>query len=659
VPWLLLAVFLLAGSVAVPRLFGQSLTWLGGDWSFMVGTNEPSPVGPEEWRQAEFDDTSWPRGPMGFGAGNNLEATSVPPLAGTATSLYLRRRFSVTNLVDIGWLWLRLDVQSGAAVYLNGAEVFRTNLAGVAGDFVPHDAVATNAARTGPQLIDLSAALPLLHDGDNVLAFQVHTTGPMDGDLVCLADLLANFTRGPAVQRLDTDTCVIHFRTTADCSSTIGFGTNSTAENTLVLSGLTNVHFAVLTNLAEGASYHYQVTVSDGERTGRSENRTFLSGKHSGPVTFAVIGDTGAGNPAQYRVAQELAAADAELVLHLGDIIYLQFTTERTDFRCLSVYQPQMAQVPFYFTVGNHDLYSGSDAPFLDAFVLPTNSMSGTPHYYSFDQGDVHFVSLFVPTLQAFPEAALYGLGLDTPHYQWLTNDLAQTTKPWKVAFFHSPMTDSAFHRFDDYNGNGVPDRLEIQALLQPVFERYGVQVVFNGHEHCFERFQPTNGVHRIVSGGGGGTLYGILELDPDSLWFESAYHHLRASVSGDWMKLQAVDINGRVMDSTTIPRTPPAPDLDSDGDGVSDVSELAAGSDPQDAASFLKLEIKPQPGGPLLWWRTIPGRHYDLQTTSNAAAPHASGVPSFPRTAQGTNDSFPAAAPDRDSRFYRLKVAP
>jgi hypothetical protein len=122
----------------------------------------------------------------------------------------------------------------------------------------------------------------------------------------------------------------------------------------------------------------------------------------------------------------------------------------------------------------------------------------------------------------------------------------------------HSPLFTSSLHRGDDYNINGILDRLELQQWLLPVLSQHGVQVVFSGHDHCYERFAPINGVHSFVTGGGGYTLYGLWERDAFSQYFEARFHHLQVTINGDTMRVQAVDRFGVVFDEVVVPRISP-----------------------------------------------------------------------------------------------------
>ena len=90
------------------------------------------------------------------------------------------------------------------------------------------------------------------------------------------------------------------------------------------------------------------------------------------------------------------------------------------------------------------------------------------------------------------------------------------------------------------------------RTMLAPIFEAHHVDVVFNGHDHDYERTQPINGVLYIVSGGGGGPLY---QVNPQSFsaYAETTYHTVLATLDGCTLTLQAVKPDGTIFDATTL----------------------------------------------------------------------------------------------------------
>jgi hypothetical protein len=206
-----------------------------------------------------------------------------------------------------------------------------------------------------------------------------------------------------------------------------------------------------------------------------------------------------------------MARERVDLVLHTGDISYPVFEDGQIDLRCFGAYEPHMRGVPYFFTVGNHDFYNGDQA-YLEAFWLPTNSVTGTEHYYSFDQGDAHFVSLFVPWHGVSQFGKVMPDGSRSAPYQWLTNDLAGSSKPWKLVFFHQPIRTSGPHILDDYDVSGRSDIHELREALLPALASSGVQLVFMGHDHAWERFAPHQ---RCACGGDGGWRGGAVSAVP------------------------------------------------------------------------------------------------------------------------------------------------
>jgi hypothetical protein len=188
---------------------------------------------------------------------------------------------------------------------------------------------------------------------------------------------------------------------------------------------------------------------------------------------------------------------------------------------------------------------------FQNSFFLPTNSVTGTEHFYSFDAGDAHFVGLYNPWF------ADYVFTNTSDQFRWLTNDLARSAKPWKFIFMHMPLATSGGHVGRDDNANFQNDSAELMKLLLPVAERHGVSLIFGGHDHNFERFAPTNGVHHVVTGGGGGTVYEMKERHPASMQFWAIHHCLKVAVAGETATVEALDSAGAVFDSFVICRAP------------------------------------------------------------------------------------------------------
>jgi acid phosphatase type 7 len=174
----------------------------------------------------------------------------------------------------------------------------------------------------------------------------------------------------------------------------------------------------------------------------------------------------------------------------------------------------------------------GNGAAFLENFHPPLGSPGSTKRYYSFDWGNTHFVAL---------DSELYhGDRGSNPEEQrdFLEQDLATTRKRWKVAFLHRSPYGSSRHGGDE----------NVRQDLEPLFVKHGVDLVFSGHDHVYERTVPITGVTYVVSGGGGRRLYpaGNGELTASSV---SAHHAVLVRVSGSRLLLETLEVGGKVVD--------------------------------------------------------------------------------------------------------------
>ncbi len=217
-----------------------------------------------------------------------------------------------------------------------------------------------------------------------------------------------------------------------------------------------------------------------------------------------------------------------DFYLHTGDFVddgrvADQWTTFFTVERDL------MRQSPLFGALGNHERDSEH---YFSAFHLP-----GNERWYSFNYGNIHFVVLQVDGY------ADYGPGSE--QLTWLEDDLAHTSQTWKVVCFHIPPYSSGPHGSD----------LDVRAALEPLFTQYGVDLVFNGHDHAYERSIANNVVY-IVTRGGGAPLYEAENPNSASVYFTSTYHSVLVSVDGQSLTVAGVRPDGTRFDEFTLSKS-------------------------------------------------------------------------------------------------------
>ncbi len=316
-------------------------------------------------------------------------------------------------------------------------------------------------------------------------------------------------------------------------------------------------HEAELAGLSAGTQYFYRV-IADGENMTPGDELRFRTAGTTA-FRFLALGDSGQGSVAQRQIAARMIQEEVALVLHTGDIAYPDGTFSDFQARYFDIYRDLMKRVPIFPTPGNHEYHTRNAAPYLAMHSVPTEGVPAADRgrYYSFDWGNVHFVSLDsnAPLVNAVNGA---GRMLD-----WLENDLQRTRRFWRVVYFH--------HAPYALGGNdNDPETRELTAMVRqrvlPILEGYDVALVLTGHEHSYQRSwfirngtpftESGSGTLYITTGGGGGSLYPV---KPSAFlaFGESAYHYLRGEVQGSRLTLRAIRPDGREIDTITLAPVP------------------------------------------------------------------------------------------------------
>lgn len=245
-------------------------------------------------------------------------------------------------------------------------------------------------------------------------------------------------------------------------------------------------------------------------------------------VKFAAMGDNGTGGRAQYEVADRMAEAHKlfpyEFVIMLGDNMYgrQQPADFVTKFERPYKYLLD-AGVKFYAALGNHDEQN-------NRFYKPWN-MNGE-RYYTYTKKNVRFFVLDSDYI-------------DPKQLDWITGQLRSSDDDWKVVYFHHPLYSSAGRHGSE---------ADLRLVLEPLFVRYGVNVVFSGHDHTYERMKPQKGIYYFVSGSAGQLRRGDLQRSPlTAVGYDQDNAFMLVEIDKDAMSIQAVTRGGRTVDSITL----------------------------------------------------------------------------------------------------------
>ncbi len=359
----------------------------------------------------------------------------------------------------------------------------------------------------------------------------------------------------------------VNWNTTNAAQSRVAYGTSSSALNdTASSSGTTEFHHVLLDNLNPGTVYYYKVLPSGDVK----HFRTFPNSADS--FNFIAFGDTRDGDNPHQQIMNRMWDYDFVLVTHSGDLVgrgnrWSDWTT------FFDIEDTVISYKQFLPAVGNHEYpYTQFDS----LFKLPEGNNN---NYYSLDYGNAHFVVL---NTQSDISA----------ESTWLVNDLqAANNNPnivWKFANFHRPPYSSGPH------GSAS----DIRAKWCPVLEEYGVDIVFNGHDHDYERSIDINGTVYIVTGGGGAPLY-----NPDSNWWtahvEGTYHFCLIEIRDDDLLLKAIKRDGTVFDTLRLHKAAHEPWITITNTDINDPSPGGNGNnqlEPGETANLL-ITLKNQGG--------------------------------------------------------------
>jgi calcineurin-like phosphoesterase family protein len=259
-----------------------------------------------------------------------------------------------------------------------------------------------------------------------------------------------------------------------------------------------------------------------------------------GSVKFAVIGDTGTGDSHQFDVAKQLNTYRSKFqfpfVLMMGDNLYSGDAAKDYQKAFEAPYKPLLdAGVKFYASLGNHDNPN-------ERLYKPFN-MNGERYY------------TFKPTGSSVRFFALDSNYVDDKQIEWLDKELADSGSDWKIMFFHHPLYSSG-----ETHGSAEQQR----GLLEPVFLKYGVNVVLTGHEHFYERIKPQKGVAYFILGSSAKLRRGDLsKTNLTAKGWDQGYGFLLMEVVGDDLYFQMISDKGETIDTGSVHRvgkTEPTP---------------------------------------------------------------------------------------------------
>ncbi len=297
----------------------------------------------------------------------------------------------------------------------------------------------------------------------------------------------------------------------------------------------------------------YKFAVKDAEGV-RVDEGSFVTHaeEDSSPVRFSFVGDSG-GQPwwifalesplfrmlGAHRwmptalkpaaIGAALAESKPEWWIHVGDLVYPKGEQKHYRTGFFEPFAEALRSGACYPVLGNHDVRADAGAAFTENFVLPGES----DHHFTFRDGPLRVIGVdFNSTVTS-----------DHPSYRYLQYQLERVTEPWIIVVSHFPV-HSVYRE---------APREDLLNVYLPLCKKHGVDLILSGHDHNYQRFGQPGELIEIVSGGGGKSLYDVKHRPEGLAVAQKAYHYCKVEIDGPVLRLEAVGIDGAMLDVFTI----------------------------------------------------------------------------------------------------------
>lgn len=475
------------------------------------------------WETVAYNDAGWTSGNGELGYGDGDEVTCIPaatPLAGTLCApsgnkwpaYYFRKVVNIPDPTIYSSFTFNVERDDGFVVYVNGVEVSRNNLPAGAVSYGTGASAAVEDA-----VISFTVATSSFISGNNTIAVEMHQatvsgSPPVSSssDISFNLELQGNdafsagLSRGPYLQSGSLDGITIRWRTAVAENSRIELGTVYGVYPVVVSdASVVTEHVVRVTGLSVDTKYFYRIGNSTAVQLPDANQffTTLPASNTSRRIRIVAFGDCGRGNiPYQddnlanyrtYLTANGIDAADAWLLL--GDNAYDFGSDAEFSSKFFGIYGSNiMENHKLYPSPGNHDYGNSAgnkslrNMAYHTSFTVPQSGESGgvasnKQNYYSFDIGNIHFLSLDSYGIESD------GTSIETSGSSalktWLTADLAANTKKWTIAYWHHPPYTKGSH-----NSDSEGDLVNIRQNFIGFLETRGVDMIVCGHSHNYER---------------------------------------------------------------------------------------------------------------------------------------------------------------------------
>jgi len=351
----------------------------------------------------------------------------------------------------------------------------------------------------------------------------------------------------PYLQFATQDSITVMCETSRPCTMRVEYAELRPLETVATTAEPKLISEVTLKDLKTGTRYYYRVLCTDekGQEIRSAQYSFQTAPAEDTPWAFAVIGDTQRNPDVTRKCAEGAYACRPNFLLHCGDVVDDGFAKHQWLKDLFEPCSNLMAHIPTYPVIGNHEKDSHW---YYDYFSMPKPE-----YYYTYRYGNAQFFML----------DSNKSLAPGSAQYEWLEKELAASKAVWKFTCHHHPCFSSEENDYGDHvkglKGTTFNFGDANARKVVPLYEKYGVDIAFNGHIHVYERTWPIfqmainqkKGVRYITSGGGGG---GLEKAAPQRTWFNlqftSVYHYCYAAIADRTIVFKAYDVDGKLFDT-------------------------------------------------------------------------------------------------------------
>jgi predicted phosphodiesterase len=334
---------------------------------------------------------------------------------------------------------------------------------------------------------------------------------------------IGQIEKGPYLQNTTQTSITICWITEEIGLGEVKYGLDSSLGETISDNRKTTYHQVTLVGLHPQAEYFYQVTGGSYE----SEVYKFQTAPvDTAAFSFVVLGDTRDGHEVHSKIVEKIISHTPDFIVHTGDFVVKGNIQAEWD-KFFEINNQLMKFIPYYPVLGNHE---DNDERYYNYFALPDKE-----NYYSFTWGNSNFIVLD-------SNHPFYGR---EDQKEFLSDVLANMLdKKFTFIFYHHPPYSSVDKR--------KQSREELRNHFIDVFEPFKPDIIFNGHDHNYQRYL-VDSINYVVAGGGGAPLYEIDNPDSGYVFGKKEFSYCFISVAGSQLKMEVYDLNSEIIDALEI----------------------------------------------------------------------------------------------------------